>query len=71
MYQDVAAAADLVFPGEDAATLLTGTRPSDPAQLVAAPAHPGPSTTVVERVRPAASATTTELCLSAPPSRSR
>lgn len=68
VYQEVAGAADPVFAGESVA-VLTGTRPSDSAQLLVAPAPPGPSATVVERVRPAASVTTTKPCLSAPPSR--
>jgi len=49
VYREVAAAADLVFAGEDEAALLTGTRTSDPAELVAALAHLGPSTAVVKR----------------------
>lgn len=49
VYREAAAAADLVFAGEDETTLLTGTRPSDPAELVAALAHLGPSTAVVKR----------------------
>lgn len=34
VHRGVAAAADLVFAGEERATLLTGTLPSDPAELV-------------------------------------